>query len=148
MPGHDGEADDRYVEGAFAQYPTAREQAVLALLCFLRTEPGGDRTRLAAGSHHAVTRELWRADPNMTGKELISVVGPKLDHTGWDVGEVVTEARAVVLAHPLLVHSSAPNGRTHPHVISQLRYDLCSPRRLDGDCLSAVGLQIGLQRGR
>jgi len=53
-----------------------------------------------------------------------------LDQEGWPgVVEVVAEEGDVVLAHPLLFHSSNPNHGTRPRVMAQPAFNMTEPKR-------------------
>jgi hypothetical protein len=58
----------------------------------------------------------------------------------------VVEVVDVVLAHPLLFHSSNPNRGTRPRVMAQPAFGMREPKRLEGNGLSPV--EIPLDRAR
>ncbi len=146
FPGYDGGEDDWHVEGQSLHEPWSCEQAVLPLFCFSPVSPGGGGTRLAVGSHHVVARELWTARRALDGPDLIASTRRRLDQQGWDIWDVVADAGDVVLAHPLLVHSGAPNHGTRPRIMAQPRYDLRETKHLGDGHLSATELPIAQQR--
>jgi hypothetical protein len=70
-----------------------------------------------------------------------------LNEKGWPgVVEVVAEEGDIVLAHPLLFHSSNPNHGTRPRVMAQPAFSMIEPRRTDVEQLSPV--EIPLVRAR
>jgi Phytanoyl-CoA dioxygenase (PhyH) len=141
--------DDWHIEGGwFRHYPTSPEQALLNLFCFSEVDPGGGGTLLAAGSHHVAARILWEAEPG--GLEADDFDGPltaSLDQTGrTGVAEVVAQAGDVVLAHPLLFHSSSPNHGARPRVMAQPAFRMTGPRRTGGAGLYPVEIPIARAR--
>jgi hypothetical protein len=65
---------------------------------------------------------------------------------GPGVVEVVAEEGDVVLAHPLLFHSSNPNRGTCPRVMAQPAFSMTGPMSTEGDDLYPV--EIPLARAR
>jgi hypothetical protein len=65
---------------------------------------------------------------------------------------VVAEAGDIVLAHPLVFHSSNPNRGSRPRVMAQPRFDMTEPKRTtrrDGLFPVEVPLaRAGLRSGR
>ena len=78
---------------------------------------------------------------------LSPVMKARLDACGW-VGEVeiAAEEGDVVLAHPLLLHSSNVNRGPRPRVMSQPRFDMTEPKRTDGVGLLPVEAAIARAR--
>jgi hypothetical protein len=141
---------DWHVEGNFAHHPWSPEQALLNLFCFSTVASGDGGTRVVEGSHHEVARLIWDSEP----KSLeVDAIWPKmsklLDERGWSgVVEVTAEEGDVVLAHPLLFHSSTPNRGTHPRVMAQPGFDMTEPKRTQGDGLFPVEIPIARARPR
>jgi len=138
-----------HIEGGwFHHHLWSPEQAVLNLFCFSTVEPGGGGTLLVEGSHHLAARILWEAEPEgLDVGEFDEPLNAILDEKGWpQVIEVVAEEGDVVLAHPLLLHSSNPNHGTRPRVMSQPAFSMTEPRRTKGDGLYPV--EIPLARAR
>ncbi|MGW2639761.1 phytanoyl-CoA dioxygenase family protein [Streptomyces sp. NPDC001348] len=144
--------DDWHIEGNwFRHHVRSPEQALLNLFCFSTVDPGGGGTLLADGSHHRAARILWEAEPG--GLEADEFDEPMkhvldvLDREGRPgVTEVVAQEGDVVLAHPLLLHSSHPNRGTRPRVMAQPPFSMTEPRRTTGDGLFPV--EIPLARAR
>ena len=140
---------DWHVEGGwFHHHISSPEQAVLNLFCFSTVEPGGGGTRLIEGSHHDAARILWEAEPD--GLEFLDIgrpLGALLDERGWPGEvEVVAEEGDVVLAHPLLFHSSNPNHGTRPRVMAQPAFSMTEPKRTEGTGLYPVELPLAQAR--
>jgi ectoine hydroxylase-related dioxygenase (phytanoyl-CoA dioxygenase family) len=124
------------------------EQALLNLFCFSTVEPGGGGTLLVEGSHHRAAHIVWESEPE--GLDADDFDGPlhaALEEEGWPgVVEVVAEEGDIVLAHPLLFHSSNPNHGPAPRVMAQPAFSTTEPKRTEGDGLSPV--EIPLARAR
>ena len=151
FPGFDDPpyASNWHVEGGwFHHRVSSPEQALLNLFCFSTVDPGGGGTLLAEGSHHLAARILWEAEPGgLEADEFDEPLSAILDQKGWPgVVEVVAEEGDVVLAHPLLFHSSNPNYGPRPRVMAQPAFSMTEPKRTEGDDLSAV--EIPLARAR
>jgi Phytanoyl-CoA dioxygenase (PhyH) len=140
FPGFDDPpyGDDWHVEGSFPHLLTSPEQAVLNLFLFTDLEPGGGATLVAEGSHLRAAQILASVSP--------SALGPD-DHTARvvdtpgvfdSVVEACGAAGDVVLAHPLLLHSSSHNRGVRPRVMAQPRIDCVAPKRIEGPDLSPV----------
>lgn len=141
--------DDWHVEGGWFRHRIwSPEQAVVNLFCFSTVEPGGGGTLLAQGSHHWAARILWEAEPEgMEAADFDEPLNAIMDGNGWTgVVEVVAEEGDVVLAHPLLFHSSNPNQGTRPRVMAQPAFSMIEPKRTEGDGLCPV--EIPLARAR
>ncbi|MFF4490374.1 phytanoyl-CoA dioxygenase family protein [Streptomyces sp. NPDC001544] len=133
--------DDWHIEGDwFHHHVWSPEQALLNLFCFSTVDPGGGGTLLADGSHHLAARILWEAEPE--GLEADGFDEPLSRVLGAQgrpgVTEVVAQEGDVVLAHPLLFHSSHPNHGTRPRVMAQPAFSMTEPRRTEGDGLFPV----------
>lgn len=151
FPGFDDPpyGDNWHIEGGwFHHHVASPEQALLNLFCFSTVEPGGGGTLLAEGSHHLAARILWEAEPaGLAYHEFDAPLTAILDEQGWpNVAELVAEEGSVVLAHPLLFHSSSHNHGTRPRVMAQPAFSMTEPRRVEGDGLSPV--EIPLARAR
>jgi ectoine hydroxylase-related dioxygenase (phytanoyl-CoA dioxygenase family) len=151
FPGFDDPpyADNWHIEGGwFHHHPWSPEQAVLNLFCFSTVDPGGGGTLLAEGSHHIAARILWEAEPDgLEADDFDEPLNAVLDQQHWPgVVEVVAEEGDVVLAHPLLLHSSNPNHGTRPRVMAQPAFSMTQPKRTEGDDLYPV--EIPLARAR
>jgi Phytanoyl-CoA dioxygenase (PhyH) len=151
FPGFDDPpyGDDWHVEGDwFHHHIWSPEQAVLNLFCFSTVEPGGGGTKLVEGSHLDVARLLWVAEPEgLEVDELDPPITALLNQRGWPgVAEVTAEAGDVVLAHPLLFHSSNPNHGTRPRVMAQPAFSMTEPKRLEGEDLYPVELPLARAR--
>ena len=151
FPGFDDPAyaDNWHIEGGwFRHRPWSPEQALINLFCFSTVDSGGGGTLLVEGSHHLAARILWEAEPD--GLEADAFDEPLtaiLQQKGWsEVIEVVAEEGDVVLAHPLLFHSSNPNHGTRPVVMAQPAFSMTEPKRTEGDQLYPV--EIPLARAR
>jgi Phytanoyl-CoA dioxygenase (PhyH) len=138
FPGFDdppGGANWHIEGGWFHHHIWSPEQALLNLFCFSTVDPGGGGTLLVEGSHHLAARILWEAEPE--GLEVDEFDGPlhaALDEKGWTgVVEVVAEEGDVVLAHPLMFHSSNPNHGTRPRVMAQPAFCMTQPKRTEGN---------------
>lgn len=147
FPGFDdpGYGDDWHVEGGwFRHHVSSGEQAVLNLFCFSTIEPGGGGTLLVEGSHHLAAKLLWEAEPE--GMETGDFDGPltaALEQSGWPgVVEVTCEEGDVVLAHPLVLHSSNPNHGRRPRVMAQPAFSMTEPIRTEGDGLFPVEMPL------
>ena len=146
-----GYGDDWHVEGGwFRHHPSSGEQAVLNLFCFSTVEPGGGGTLLAEGSHHLAAKLLWDAEPaGMATDDLSEPMNAVLEAAGWPgVVEVVAEEGSVVLAHPLIFHSSNPNHGTRPRVMAQPAFSMTEPVRTVGTGLFPVEAPIARARPR
>jgi ectoine hydroxylase-related dioxygenase (phytanoyl-CoA dioxygenase family) len=111
-------------------------------------DPGGGGTLLVEGSHHLAAGILWAAESDGLEADdfdepLTAIQGQK----SWPgMVEVVAEEGDVVLAHPLLFHSSNPNHGTRPRVMAQPAFSMTEPRRTEGGDLCPV--EIPLARAR
>jgi ectoine hydroxylase-related dioxygenase (phytanoyl-CoA dioxygenase family) len=111
FPGFDdpGYGDDWHVEGGwFRHHVSSGDQAVLNLFCFSTIEPGGGGTLLVEGSHPLAAALLWEAEPDgLETDDFDEPLTAALEEGSWPgVVEVTCEEGDVVLAHPLLFHSS------------------------------------------
>jgi ectoine hydroxylase-related dioxygenase (phytanoyl-CoA dioxygenase family) len=138
FPGFDDPDDggNWHIEGGwFHHHVWSPEQALINLFCFSTVDRGGGGTLLVEGSHHLAAQILWEAEPE--GLAVDEFDGPLqaiLDEKGWPgVVEVTAEEGDVVLAHPLLFHSSNPNHGTRPRVMAQPAFSMTEPRRTEGD---------------
>ena len=123
FPGFDdpGYGDDWHIEGGwFRHHVSSGEQAVLNLFCFSTIEPGGGGTLLVEGSYHLAATLLWEAEPDgMETDDFDEPLTAALEESGWTgVVEVTCEVGDVVLAHPLLFHSSNPNHGARARVMA------------------------------
>lgn len=151
FPGFDDPpyGDDWHIEGGwFHHHVWSPEQALLNLFCFSTVDPGGGGTLLVEGSHHLAAGILWAAEPDgLEADDFDEPLTAMLGRKGWPgVVEVVAEEGDVVLAHPLLFHSSNPNHGTRPRVMAQPAFAMTEPRRAEGDDLCPV--EIPLARAR
>jgi ectoine hydroxylase-related dioxygenase (phytanoyl-CoA dioxygenase family) len=147
FPGFDDPpyGDDWHIEGGwFHHHIWSPEQALLNLFCFSTVEPGGGGTLLAEGSHHLAARIVCEAEPEgLDPDDFDQPLNAILDQTGWPgVVEVVAEEGDVVLAHPLLFHSSNPNHGTRPRVMAQPAFSMREPKRTEGDELYPVEIPL------
>jgi hypothetical protein len=138
FPGFDDPpyGDDWHVEGGwFHHHVWSPEQAMLNLFCFSTVEPGGGGTLLVEGSHHLAAQILWEAEPQgLDADEFDGPLNAVLNQKGWPgVVEVVAEEGDVVLAHPLMFHSSHPNHGDRPRVMAQPAFSMTEPKRTEGD---------------
>ena len=141
--------DGWHIEGGwFHHHVWSPEQALLNLFCFSTVEPGGGGTQLIEGSHHLAARILWEAEPEgLEADDFDEPLCAVLDQKGWPGKvEVVAEEGDVVLAHPLLFHSSNPNHGTRPRVMAQPAFSMTEAKGTEGDGLYAV--EIPLARAR
>lgn len=70
-----------------------------------------------------------------------------MDEKGWPgVVEVVADEGDVVLAHPLLFHSSNPNHGTRRRVMAQPAFSITEPKHTEAEQLCPV--EIPLARAR
>lgn len=141
--------DNWHVEGGwFHHHVSSPEQALINLFCFSTVDPGGGGTLLVEGSHHLAARILWEAEPEgLEADQFDEPLNAILDQKGWPgMVEVVAEEGDVVLAHPLLFHSSNPNHGTRPRVMAQPAFSMTEPKRTEGDDLYPV--EIPLARAR
>ena len=137
--------DDWHIEGGwFRHHVSSGEQALLNLFCFSTVEPGGGGTLVVEGSHLLAARILWEAEPQgLAADDFDEPLNAILDRMGWPgVVEVVAEEGDVVLAHPLLFHSSNPNRGSHPRVMAQPPFSMKEPKRTQGDNLYPVETPI------
>ena len=142
---HPPHGDDWHIEGNwFRHHIWSPEQALLNLFCFSTVEPGGGGTLLVEGSHHLAARVLWEAEPaGLDADDLDAPVKAMVDRTGWErVVEVVAEEGDVVLAHPLLFHSSNPNHGNRPRVMAQPAFSMNQPMRTEGGNLYPVEIPL------
>jgi hypothetical protein len=138
-----------HIEGGWFHHRVySGEQALLNLFCFSTVEPGGGGTLLVEGSHHLAARILWDAEPQgLEADDFDEPLNAILHQEGWPgVVEVVAEEGDVVLAHPLLFHSSSPNQGTRPRVMAQPAFSMTESKRIEGDDLFPV--EIPLARAR
>ena len=146
---HPPYGDDWHIDGDWFRHRVwSPEQALLNLFCFSTVEPGGGGTLLVEGSHHLAARVLWDAEPEgLQADGFDEPLNSILDQNGWPgVVEVVAEEGDVVLAHPLLLHSSNPNHGTRVRVMAQPTFSMIEPKRTEGDELWPV--EIPLARAR
>jgi ectoine hydroxylase-related dioxygenase (phytanoyl-CoA dioxygenase family) len=153
FPGFDDPpyGDDWHVEGGwFRHHVWSPEQAILNLFCFSTVEPGGGGTLLVQGSHHLAAGLLWESEPDgLTTDDFDGPMNTALDVAGRPgVVEVVAEEGDVVLAHPLVFHSSNPNHGTRPRVMAQPAFSMTEPKRTEGERLFPVEIPIARARGR
>jgi hypothetical protein len=139
---------DWHVEGNFCHHMWSPEQAVLSLFCFSTVESGDGGTRVVEGSHLDVARLLWASEPDgLEPDAMWPEMSKILDERGWNgVVEVAAEEGDVVLAHPLMYHSSTPNRGTRPRVMAQPRFDMTEPKRTRGGDLYPVEVPIARAR--
>ncbi len=150
FPGFDAPpyGEDWHIEGGwFHHHVWSPEQALLNLFCFSTMDPGGGGTLLVEGSHHVAARILWEAEPQgMESSEFGAPLNAILDQQGWPgVVEAVAEEGDVVLAHPLIFHSSNPNHGLRPRVMAQPAFCMTEPKRTEGDLFP---VEIPLARAR
>jgi hypothetical protein len=141
--------DNWHIEGGwFHHRVSSPEQALLNLFCFSTVDPGGGGTLLVEGSHHMAARILWEAEPDgLEADDYDEPLNALLSQKGWPgVVEVVAEEGDVVLAHPLVFHSSNPNHGTRPRVMAQPAFSMTEPKRTEGDGLYPV--EIALARAQ
>lgn len=161
FPGFDDPpyGDDWHVEGNwFHHHIWSPEQAVLNLFCFSTVESGGGGTKLVEGSHLDAARLLWAAEPEgIKVDDFDPPINALLNQRNWPgVVEVTAEEGDVVLAHPLLLHSSNPNHGTRPRVMAQPAFSMTEPKRTEGEGLYPVEVPLarvkpwasGGERGR
>jgi len=146
FPGFDDPpyGDNWHIEGGwFRHHVWSPEQALLNLFCFSTVDPGGGGTLLVEGSHRLAARILWEAEPEgLDNDDFDEPMHAVLDQRGWPgVVEVAAEAGDVVLAHPLIFHSSNANHGTSPRVMAQPAFCMTEPRRTEGD-LSPVEIPL------
>jgi ectoine hydroxylase-related dioxygenase (phytanoyl-CoA dioxygenase family) len=137
--------DDWHVEGGwFRHHVWSGEQALLNLFSFSTVEPGGGGTLVVEGSHHLAARILWEAEPQgLESDDFDEPLNSVLDQMGWPgVVEVVAEEGDVMLAHPLLFHSSNANHGSRPRVMAQPAFSMEEPRRTAGSDLYPVEIPI------
>lgn len=128
--------EDWHIEGGwFHHHPWSPEQALLNLFCFSTVDPGGGGTLLVEGSHHLAARILWEAEPRgLESDEFDAPLHAALDQNDRSgVVEVVAEEGDVVLAHPLILHSSNPNHGLRPRVMAQPAFCMTEPKRTESD---------------
>lgn len=139
--------DDWHVEGNFPHHLTSTEQAILNLFLFTDVEPGGGATLLAEGSHLRVGQVLAGIGPTgIEARDLADRV-VRLADVFDSVVEACAAAGDVVLAHPLLLHSSSHNRGTRPRVMAQPRTDFVGPKRSSGRDLSPVEVVLARAAG-
>jgi hypothetical protein len=141
--------DNWHIEaGWFHHHVWSPEQALLNLFCFSTVDSGASGTLLVEGSHHKAAHILWEAEPEgLEADDFDEPLTAILDQEGWPgVVEVVAEEGDVVLAHPLLFHSSKPNHGTRPRVMAQPAFSMTKPKRTGGDDLYPV--EVPLARAR
>jgi len=149
FPGYDdSRAANWHVEGEFRHHVWSPEQAIVNLFCFSTVEPGGGGTRLVEGSHLTVARLLWEAEPEgLDSDDIWPVMNRVLDEAQWaGETEIVAVEGDVVLAHPLLFHSSNMNHGVRARVMAQPRFDMTEPKRTDGVGLFPVEAVIARAR--
>jgi ectoine hydroxylase-related dioxygenase (phytanoyl-CoA dioxygenase family) len=147
FPGFDDPpyADDWHIEGRWFRHRIwSPQQALLNLFCFSTVDAGGGGTLLVEGSHRLAARILSEAEPE--GLEADDFDGPLRalldDSGGAGMLEVVAEEGDVVLAHPMLLHSSNPNHGTRPRVMAQPAFSMTEPKRTEGDDLYPVEIPL------
>jgi hypothetical protein len=93
---------------------------------------------------------LCEAEPDgLEADDFDEPMTAMLGRMGWPgVVEVVAEERDVVLAHPLLFHSSNPNHGTRPRVMAQPAFSMTEPKRAEGDDLYPVEVPLARARSR
>jgi ectoine hydroxylase-related dioxygenase (phytanoyl-CoA dioxygenase family) len=62
------------------------------------------------------------------------------------VVEITAEEGDVILAHPLIYHSSSPNRGSRPRVMAQPSFDMTEPKRTEGVDLFPVEIPIARAR--
>lgn len=143
--------DDWHIEGGwFRHHVWSPEQAVLNLFCFSRVEPGGGGTLLVEGSHHLAARLLWEAEPDgLSADDFDEPLNAILDASGWPgVIETVADEGDVMLAHPLVFHSSNPNHGSRPRVMAQPSFSMTEPVRTEGDALFPIEVPLARAQPR
>ncbi len=148
---HPSYGDDWHVDGGWFRHRVwSPEQALLNLFCFSTVEPGGGGTLLVEGSHHLAARILWEAEPEgLEANDFDQPLNAILDQKGWPgVVEVAAEEGDVVLAHPLLFHSSNPNHGSRPRVMAQPAFSMTEPKRTRGNDLCPVEIPLARARPR
>jgi hypothetical protein len=149
FPGFDDPpyGDDWHVEGDFPHRLTSPEQAILNLFLFTDLEPGGGATLLAEGSHLRAARVLAGISPSTLAVDELTERVVRSPGVFDSVVEACAGAGDVILAHPLLLHSSSHNHGTRPRVMAQPRTDFVAPKRVVGHDLSPVEIVLARARG-
>jgi hypothetical protein len=147
FPGFDSPpyGDDWHVEGSFPHRLTSPEQAILNLFLFTDVEPGGGATLVAEGSHLRAAEMLASVEPSAVEQDDLTDRVVRSPGVFDSVVEACGAAGDVILAHPLLLHSSSHNRGARPRVMAQPRTDCFAPKRFAGRDLSPV--EIVLARG-
>ena len=134
--------DDWHVEGNFPHGLTSPEQAILNLFLFTDVDPGGGATLLAEGSHLRAAQILAAHFPAALPDDELSALLDRSPGIFDSVVEACGSAGDVVLAHPLILHSSSPNHGVRPRIMAQPRTDCLEPKRLAGPDLSPVEIVL------
>jgi len=144
FPGFDDPpyGDDWHVEGNFPHRLTSPEQAVLNLFLFTDLEPGGGATLLAEGSHHRAAQILGGVSPSALEVDDLTDQVVRSPGVFDSVVEACAQAGDVILAHPLILHSSSHNPGTRPRVMAQPRTDFIAPKLFKGPNLSPVEIVL------
>jgi ectoine hydroxylase-related dioxygenase (phytanoyl-CoA dioxygenase family) len=138
--GHAG--DDWHIDGSFPHLLSSPEQAILNLFLFSDLEPGGGGTLLAEGSHHRAAQVLAEIHPSAIDADELADRVARSPGTFDSVAEICGAAGDIVLAHPLMLHSSSHNRGTRPRVMAQPRTDCFAPKRFEGEDLSPVEIVL------
>jgi Phytanoyl-CoA dioxygenase (PhyH) len=144
FPGFDDPpyGDDWHVEGNFPHRLTSPEQAILNLFLFTDVEPGGGATLLAEGSHFRAAQILAGISPSAIEVDELTDRVSRSPGAFDSIVEACAAAGDVILAHPLLLHSSSHNRGTRPRVMAQPRTDFIARKRFRGYDLSPVEIVL------
>jgi hypothetical protein len=134
--------DDWHVEGDFPHRLTSPEQAILNLFLFTDVDPGGGATLLAEGSHLRAAQILASRFPAILPVDELSALLDRSPGMFDSVVEACGSVGDVVLAHPLILHSSSHNHGVRPRVMAQPRTDCLEPKRFAGPDLSPVEIVL------
>jgi len=142
--------DDWHVDGRFPHGLTSPEQAILNFFLFTDLEPGGGGTLFAEGSHLRAAEILAAIRPAAIDADELTARVASIPGAFDSIAETTGAAGDIILAHPLLLHSSSHNAGTRPRVMASPRTDCFAPKRFEGADLSPVEIVLarGLQRLR
>ncbi len=130
--------NDWHVDGYFRHRLSSREQAIVNFFLFSDVEPGSGGTRFAEGSHVRAARVLAEISPAAIDVDELTEHVTDFPGVFDSVVESSGDAGDILLAHPLLLHSSSHNRGRRPRVMANPRIDCFAPKRFEGDDLSPV----------
>lgn len=127
----DGKLEGWHVDGLFQHRLDCREQGCVALCVFSDVPASTGGTALAVRSHHAAIEHLRRVgSTGASREELALAIG---DPSDYEIVYTSGEAGDIMIMHPWLLHTGAPNLSDELRFVANPRVDLHEPKRGNAD---------------